>query len=434
MAPTCILDLDDCLLWLLFVPLSHAFLRMWATNRRLHALAKTPMVPRPVMALKQLPDYTRVTDSTSTSELFQHLMMTFTTRVDIRAEFSANAQDLQVLAAHIAQRGSAVKHLSLSSVRNFASLDLQWTSSHLTNLALRNLDLFESSSYFGLINCNLRHLELSYCNLQHAEICRCMQHTCKQAPLLESLNLAWNRLTAAGCCQISTCLQQLTGLRALTLDSNPLGNTGFQVLSTCISTLLLSLSVNSIFMWTPLFVKPIFDTWISSLTSLSLSDNRICGTLSTDDLCDVLRMQSQLRALDLSSNAILFDRAPELCAAMKGFGSVITDLNLALCITDSAPAMASEISAFAGFLKGAVSLQRLNLSGNRLHLNGFSAYAGALPFMTSLRSLDLSENHLNDEDADELLTSVRGLSLLRDLDLGSNFDVGYGHDIWDFAN
>ena len=435
MPPAGILDLDDGLLWIIFVQLSHSFLLMWATNRKLHRLAKTPMAPPPRMVLRELPDYTRDSESTSTTEFFRHMMMMFTTRVRIASDRPVNMENLQILAAQIAQGGSSVKHLTLSSIPNFRYHNLQWVSVHLVTLAFRNMDLCEFSSYFGLINGNLRHLELSYCNLPYAEICKCMKHVCVHAPLLESLNLAGNRLTTGVCYQITTSLQQLTALKTLNVDSNPLGNTGFHMLSACLSERLTNLSANSVFMIVPLFLKPLYDRNINFLTCLHLADNRICDTLATDDLCDVLRMQLHLRSLDLSGNAILFDRAPELCGAMVGFGSVLVDLNFALCITESEPAMAGEISAFAGFLKGAVSLRRLNLSGNRLHLNGFSAYAKALPSMTSLRSLDLSDNQLDDGDADELLTSVQKLPLLKDLDLGAvESEIGYGHDIWKFAN
>jgi uncharacterized protein YgfB (UPF0149 family) len=47
----------------------------------------------------------------------------------------------------------------------------------------------------------------------------------------------------------------------------------------------------------------------------------------------------------------------------------------------------------------------------------------------------LAEVMPEDEDADELLTSVQKLPLLKDLDLGAvESEIGYGHDIWKFAN
>jgi hypothetical protein len=158
---------------------------------------------------------------------------------------------------------------------------------------------------------------------------------------------------------------------------------------------------------------------------LSLKENDLGTKEAGKVLGEMLKANSVLKELDLSSNCAYGGDAPgfaqELAVGIKDNGA-LTKFDIS-----NNSLFAAGTKALAKGLEGNQIMTELNISANDIGKPGAMALAGIVPGMVALNSLNLSQNGLlNEESGHALAAALIANSALTALDVSKNFDLASG--------
>ncbi|GCA61974.1 hypothetical protein KIPB_000309 [Kipferlia bialata] len=240
-------------------------------------------------------------------------------------------------------------------------------------------------------------------------------------PLMQGvarLDLSKNDLDAACISHLAEGLGQMTSLRELDLNCNPLKGAGHTTLAE--SVLPNMPQLRKLVFWhtgmdcTGALALAGALPSLKKLLTLDLDNNFIKGA-SAAALCEALTSFSFAGQLCLQNNSIGDEGAVALAKRLVGDRPEITEI--ALASNKIGPV---GMSALAGVLPTLTNLVSVDLGSNSIGPEGAAALIEVLPSLTKLRRIDLSSNDIGPDGVTSLCRAVSSLPRLRELDLHSN--------------
>ena len=237
-------------------------------------------------------------------------------------------------------------------------------------------------------------------------------HSLWLMPQLQSLDLAWNKISDTGMQALATHLKNCPNLQSLNFKYNDLGDAGMKALApnlkNCPQLQSLNLDLKNLSVSTIRFLakhintiltikkfnqyqKEMFDILMGRCTNtidIDLSGN--LDVLGANLLALNVKHYPQLRSLNLGNNNLGY----------------------------------TGLKALVPHLKDCPKLQSLDLGSNNLGYNGFKALVLHLRACPNLQSLNLGNNNLGDKGLKALVPHLKDCPKLQSLDLGSN-NLGY---------
>ncbi|RLN92199.1 hypothetical protein BBJ28_00024160, partial [Nothophytophthora sp. Chile5] len=210
-----------------------------------------------------------------------------------------------------------------------------------------------------------------------------------ELPLVETINVAGNRLTDGGVSCLLRALENKPHLTALDVSANPLGLGASRVLRGYLRSSLCTLRV------------------------LALNDTKLSDREGAR-LAKALEPNKSIERLSLRSNRLGQQ------ALTTGPGRLQVDEEE---IEEEGEKPAIPLKggqALGAMLAANLTLQQLDVSWNLLRASGSSSIASALPMNYQLRELDMSHNAMGDTGALVLAQALRASARLRQLTLSYN--------------
>ena len=205
---------------------------------------------------------------------------------------------------------------------------------------------------------------------------------------IQTLNLSWNKIDAAGAAALAEGLKSWNNLKVLHLSENKIGAEGAAALAKALKS-------------------------CNNLQTLYLYGNNI-GADGTVALAEALKFCNNLKTLYLYENNIGVDGAVALAMALKSCNNI-----QALDLRRNKIGVDGEVALAEG-LKSCNDLETLNLSHNSIGTDGAVALAEALKSCSRLQQLDLRRNKIVTYGAVALAEALKSCSNLQVLDLRSN--------------
>ena len=251
-----------------------------------------------------------------------------------------------------------------------------WTSPFLYNLRIYGSDLRDDGLLTlveGMANCvNLEHLDLSG-NFSITVIgWRALSSLFRSKKFcLQSLDLDGMDINNEGMITLATGLAALQSLKCLDLSFNAIGDEGLQALA-------VGLSNNK------------------NLQSLNLSRNRLFSAIGNGEgmvtLASGLATIESLKSLHLSNNAIGDEGLQALAAGLSNNNNLET-----LYLSNNGSFSVMGLRHLSDVIPTVMNLKALDLSGNAINDEGLEALAVGLKNHPTLEVLDLSSNSIGNE-------------------------------------
>ncbi|XP_034043877.1 leucine-rich repeat-containing protein 31 isoform X2 [Thalassophryne amazonica] len=282
---------------------------------------------------------------------------------------------------------------------------------------LQKLGKKADSQSLSLAHCDLTTTDL----LELATLLQCL-------PLLEEVDLSWNKLIGGCLHALTSHLQYVGGIRTLKLCSCRLNTDDLTALGDALESV--PLLENLDLSWNSGVGGGALQHLLGKLPPGLRGLHLVACHLTAPDtvaLGGMVSVLSRLSVLDVSWNPLLTQKSVvdnvdggfEKLAASLSHATSLTALRLQACGLTS-----TSLHALGGSVRRLPSVRELDLSCSKELGGGLTHIHTHLSLLTRLESLDLHLCSLTHRDLEVLIQVLPSLTALTDLDVSSNKEVG----------